>query len=123
MPVPLNGGLLPDGSYPSLLQSPVPITEIDSFPDVDLSIFATPPSVPIAPIPELRPPGEPIIPAPHAVPHHSSLQVNGKYPVVALGGTFDHLHAGHKILLSMAVWITGRKLIVGVSGTLLVFGW
>ena len=39
------------------------------------------------------------------------------YPVVALGGTFDHLHAGHKILLSMAAWIADEKLIVGVTGT------
>ncbi|KAF9246458.1 hypothetical protein BU15DRAFT_70545 [Melanogaster broomeanus] len=36
-------------------------------------------------------------------------------PVVALGGTFDHLHAGHKILLSMGAWISGRKLIVGLT--------
>lgn len=38
------------------------------------------------------------------------------YPVVALGGTFDHLHAGHKILLSMGAWIARRKLIVGITG-------
>ena len=38
------------------------------------------------------------------------------YPVVALGGTFDHLHAGHKILLSMAAWIASQKLIVGITG-------
>ena len=38
------------------------------------------------------------------------------YPVVALGGTFDHLHAGHKILLSMAAWIADEKVIVGVTG-------
>ncbi|KAK2466684.1 hypothetical protein APHAL10511_000942 [Amanita phalloides] len=37
------------------------------------------------------------------------------YPVVALGGTFDHLHPGHKILLSMGAWIASRKLIVGVT--------
>ncbi|THH30359.1 hypothetical protein EUX98_g3817 [Antrodiella citrinella] len=37
------------------------------------------------------------------------------FPVTALGGTFDHLHAGHKILLSMAAWITSTKLIVGVT--------
>ncbi|KAJ8472668.1 hypothetical protein ONZ45_g16571 [Pleurotus djamor] len=37
------------------------------------------------------------------------------YHVVALGGTFDHLHAGHKILLSMGAWITEKKMIVGVT--------
>jgi pantetheine-phosphate adenylyltransferase len=37
------------------------------------------------------------------------------FPVVALGGTFDHLHAGHKILLSMAAFIASTKLIVGVT--------
>ncbi|GAA6014277.1 hypothetical protein JCM11491_005025 [Sporobolomyces phaffii] len=37
------------------------------------------------------------------------------YEVVALGGTFDHLHAGHKILLTMACSIATRKIIVGVS--------
>jgi cytidyltransferase-like protein len=42
------------------------------------------------------------------------------YPVVALGGTFDHLHAGHKILLSMAAWIADEKVIVGVTGMSLI---
>ncbi|KAM0756069.1 hypothetical protein T439DRAFT_296082, partial [Meredithblackwellia eburnea MCA 4105] len=37
------------------------------------------------------------------------------YPVVALGGTFDHLHPGHKILLTMASLITTERLIVGVT--------
>ncbi|THH07294.1 hypothetical protein EW145_g3475 [Phellinidium pouzarii] len=37
------------------------------------------------------------------------------FPVVALGGTFDHLHSGHKILLSMAAWIAHEKVIVGVT--------
>ncbi|ELU45036.1 cytidylyltransferase domain-containing protein [Rhizoctonia solani AG-1 IA] len=37
------------------------------------------------------------------------------YPVSALGGTFDYLHPGHKILLSMAAWITTSKLIAGVT--------
>ncbi|KZT71290.1 Nucleotidylyl transferase [Daedalea quercina L-15889] len=37
------------------------------------------------------------------------------FPVAALGGTFDHLHAGHKILLSMGAWIAREKLIVGVT--------
>lgn len=38
------------------------------------------------------------------------------YPVVALGGTFDHLHAGHKILLTMACSLCSSRLVVGVSG-------
>ncbi|KAG2019943.1 pantetheine-phosphate adenylyltransferase [Coprinopsis cinerea AmutBmut pab1-1] len=42
------------------------------------------------------------------------------YPVVALGGTFDHLHAGHKILLSMGAWIASRKVIVGVTSDTLL---
>lgn len=52
----------------------------------------------------------------------SPLEAEGaeEYEVTALGGTFDHLHAGHKILLSMAASITTRKIIVGVTGELLV---
>ncbi|KAG7092618.1 hypothetical protein E1B28_008961 [Marasmius oreades] len=37
------------------------------------------------------------------------------FPVTALGGTFDHLHSGHKILLSMGAFITSRKIIVGIT--------
>lgn len=37
------------------------------------------------------------------------------YDHVALGGTFDHLHAGHKILLTMAAFITRKRLVVGVT--------
>jgi hypothetical protein len=42
------------------------------------------------------------------------------YRVAALGGTFDHLHAGHRILLTLAAYITkdDGRLIVGVSGKL-----
>ncbi|SCV02428.1 LAME_0H00320g1_1 [Lachancea meyersii CBS 8951] len=39
----------------------------------------------------------------------------GLYSVSALGGTFDHLHDGHKILLSVAVFLTSHRLIVGVA--------
>jgi len=46
----------------------------------------------------------------------SSSKLPPSYPVAALGGTFDHLHAGHKILLSMGAWIAKDKLIVGVTG-------
>lgn len=54
--------------------------------------------------------------APTTVAHpHISNESPSRHPVVALGGTFDHLHAGHKILLSMAAWIADQKLIVGVT--------
>ena len=41
------------------------------------------------------------------------------FPVTIIGGTFDHLHAGYKILLSMAAYITtftSQKLIIGITG-------
>ncbi|KAF8891278.1 Nucleotidylyl transferase [Infundibulicybe gibba] len=44
------------------------------------------------------------------------------YSVVALGGTFDHLHAGHKILLSMGAWLAHDKLIVGITDDILLQG-
>ena len=38
-----------------------------------------------------------------------------QYDNVALGGTFDHLHNGHKILLSMAALITTKTIRIGVT--------
>lgn len=40
---------------------------------------------------------------------------NTKYSIGCVGGTFDHLHDGHKILLSMATFVSEHKLIIGVS--------
>ncbi|KZT09636.1 Nucleotidylyl transferase [Laetiporus sulphureus 93-53] len=63
--------------------------------------------------------------SPH-FPHHphppppSDPNLPSLFPVVALGGTFDHLHAGHKILLSMAAWIASEKLIVGITDDVLL---
>ena len=39
-----------------------------------------------------------------------------EYPVTAVGGTFDHLHDGHKILLSLAVFLTSKTVIIGITG-------
>lgn len=55
---------------------------------------------------------------PHVSPGLPSPPPSGAPPlfrVAALGGTFDHLHAGHKILLSMGAWVAREKLIVGIT--------
>lgn len=47
---------------------------------------------------------------------HLPQQAQGReYQVVALGGTFDHLHAGHKILLTMAAWLAQERVLVGIT--------
>jgi phosphopantetheine adenylyltransferase len=38
------------------------------------------------------------------------------YNRVACGGTFDHFHSGHKILLTAAILLATEEVIVGVSG-------
>ncbi|KDN41784.1 WD40 repeat-like protein [Tilletiaria anomala UBC 951] len=38
-----------------------------------------------------------------------------RHHAIALGGTFDHLHVGHKILLSMACLICTKRIVVGVT--------
>lgn len=50
-----------------------------------------------------------------------SFESGGKTPnsfsTVAVGGTFDHLHDGHKILLSISLFLANTILIVGITGT------
>ncbi|ELR12654.1 cytidylyltransferase [Acanthamoeba castellanii str. Neff] len=38
------------------------------------------------------------------------------YKETVLGGTFDRLHAGHKIMLTIAVLSTEQKMVVGITG-------
>ena len=43
-----------------------------------------------------------------------------KYDVVAVGGTFDRLHAGHRLLLTAATWAARQKLRIGITGDILL---
>lgn len=43
-----------------------------------------------------------------------------KYDVVAVGGTFDRLHAGHRLLLTAATWAARKKLRIGITGDILL---
>ncbi|KAG7451410.1 Nucleotidylyl transferase [Guyanagaster necrorhizus] len=77
----------------------------------------------VAPLLSLPVPQHYVAPDMDAELHHQPLTSSTRdvsypplYPVTALGGTFDHLHAGHKILLSMGAWITSERLIVGITG-------
>lgn len=45
----------------------------------------------------------------------SNEDLGALYGTTAMGGTFDHLHSGHKILLTMAAWISERRVIVGMT--------
>jgi len=33
-----------------------------------------------------------------------------------IGGTFDHLHEGHKILIGMAALLASDRLVIGLAG-------
>lgn len=39
----------------------------------------------------------------------------GQFSVVAIGGTFDRLHAGHKLMLSTAILLADQRVVVGIT--------
>lgn len=40
----------------------------------------------------------------------------GRFRNVILGGTFDHLHSGHHLILSISVLLCHSQLYIGISG-------
>ncbi len=40
-----------------------------------------------------------------------------KYNLVALGGTFDHLHSGHKLMLSLAALLSRDRILCGITAS------
>eukprot|EP00160_Parvularia_atlantis_P005123 Unigene14371_Nuclearia_a/m.43375 Unigene14371_Nuclearia_a/g.43375 ORF Unigene14371_Nuclearia_a/g.43375 Unigene14371_Nuclearia_a/m.43375 type:complete len:324 (-) Unigene14371_Nuclearia_a:28-999(-) len=42
------------------------------------------------------------------------------YPGVVLGGTFDHLHAGHRLLLSVSALLASRRVVCGVTDAVML---
>ncbi len=43
-----------------------------------------------------------------------------KYNATCLGGTFDHLHLGHKLLLTCALLLSKKRMLIGVTGQALL---
>jgi phosphopantetheine adenylyltransferase len=53
----------------------------------------------------------------HSLPlEMSKAHVSHHFEKVAVGGTWDHLHAGHKILLTMTAFISRHEVVCGVTG-------
>lgn len=50
----------------------------------------------------------------HAGPQPKSQKSFPRYKILCVAGTFDHLHGGHKALLSIAALCTAEHLVVGL---------
>mmetsp|Transcript_3772 Transcript_3772/g.6438 ORF Transcript_3772/g.6438 Transcript_3772/m.6438 type:complete len:162 (+) Transcript_3772:716-1201(+) len=42
------------------------------------------------------------------------------YKAVCLGGTFDHMHSGHRLLLTQAALLTKERMLIGVTSDILL---
>ena len=56
--------------------------------------------------------------------HKQTYEPNGAEPTISLyehvvlGGTFDHLHSGHRVLLSVSCLLASKRVVCGVTGTI-----
>lgn len=54
------------------------------------------------------------------VPNQFTTESYNRFDTVAVGGTFDRLHAGHRLLLTTAAWAAKKTLHIGVTGNALL---
>lgn len=75
------------------------------------------------PLPDSEDPGEAVrVDSSGDSSAEGSIDFYNKYGVVAVGGTFDRMHAGHRLLLTVAAWATRQKLRLGVTSEVLLKG-
>ena len=44
------------------------------------------------------------------------------YKAICIGGTFDHMHNGHRILLTQAALVTRERMLIGITSDTLLKG-
>mmetsp|Transcript_1325 Transcript_1325/g.1710 ORF Transcript_1325/g.1710 Transcript_1325/m.1710 type:complete len:224 (-) Transcript_1325:168-839(-) len=47
-------------------------------------------------------------------------EVKGHYKAICMGGTFDHMHSGHRLLLTQAALLTRDRMLIGVTSDALL---
>jgi phosphopantetheine adenylyltransferase len=87
-------------------ERPAGLPPIEALPAADAAADAAPPAAPA--------------PAPAAPPAPSSSSTFLSFPDVAVGGTFDRLHAGHRLLLAATALAATERVFAGVTSDALL---
>ena len=53
------------------------------------------------------------------LPTDNSIKIQG-FDQICLGGTFDHMHSGHNLLLTHSALLTKSRMLIGVTSDLLL---